>query len=107
PRLPGGPRRRRGEAHPVSREQGSIWERVTAAASALLVLGAVGFMLYEGLAVPDTPPDLEIVPDTVVETASGYLVRFRVHNRGKTTAVSLNVEGELRDAGGTLERSEV
>lgn len=88
-------------------EETSVWERVVAALSALLVLGAVGFMLYEALAVPPGPPQVEVVADTVLETRGGYLVRVRAFNRGKTTAASLAVQGELKDASGTVESAEV
>ncbi len=85
----------------------STWERVVAAVSALVVGAAIGFMVYEGVAVPRTPPDIRIEVEDFVNTGAAHLVRFRAWNRGNETAVSLLVEGELYDASGTVETSEV
>lgn len=85
----------------------SPWEWILAAVSALLILGAVGFMVYEGVTAPDTPPDLEISPDTVIATGDGYLVRFVARNRGHGTAASVTVEGTLSAGGERVETAEV
>lgn len=85
----------------------SAWERVVAAVSALVVLGSVGFMLYEVVAVPATPPEIEVLTDSIGEGIGGYRVHVSARNHGGKTVASLLVEGELADAGGTLETAEV
>lgn len=84
----------------------SPWEWGVAGVSVLLVLGAVGFMLYEGITVPDSPPHITLQVDTVVEGERGYVVEFRAHNQGHSTAAGLTVEGVLKSDTGTVETSE-
>ncbi len=85
----------------------SPWEWVVAALSGVLVLGAIGFMLQEALSEPSSPPRIEIAVDTIIATRNGYVVEFRATNRGTTTAAGLTVEGELKSATGSVEKSEV
>ena len=85
----------------------SPWEWVVAALSAVLVLGAIGFMLHEALSEPSSPPSIEIAVDTIIATRNGYIVEFRATNRGTTTAAGMTVEGELRSDTGSVEKSEV
>lgn len=95
-----------------SRQEGkatrtSPWEWVLAAVSAALVLGAIGFMLHEAFSTPSTPPEITIEPGAVSRAGEGYVVEFRAHNRGHTTAQSLVVEGELKSGTGTVEKAQV
>ena len=85
----------------------SPWEWVVAALSAVLVLGAVGFMLNEALREPETPPKIEIAVDTIIAIGTGYVVEFSAKNRGTTTAAGLTVEGELKSDAGIVAKSEV
>lgn len=89
----------------MSEGRTSAWEWVVAAASLLLVLATIGFMLQEALGNAKTPPHIVITVDEVVATGSGYVVEFSATNRGTTTAASLMIEGELADASGVVERS--
>ena len=73
----------------------SRWEWVAAAAAAVLVFGAIGFLLYEATARPTTPPAVTIEVDSVVARAGGFLVEFRARNHGGSTAAGLTVEGAL------------
>ena len=82
-------------------------EWVVAAASALLVLGAVGYLLYEALAEPPTPPAVEVTVEAVRAVGDGYLVEFEAQNRGRTTAAGLVVEGTLRRGAETVETASV
>lgn len=82
-------------------------EWVVAAASALLVLGAVGYLLYEALAEPLTPPAVEVTVEAVRAVGDGYLVEFEAQNRGRTTAAGLVVEGTLRRGAETVETASV
>lgn len=92
---------------PAVREKVSPLEWIVAALGALLVLGAAGFLLRDALGTDPAPPRIAIEVDSVVRSGEGYLVEFRVRNRGSTTAAGLLVEGEIRDGAGALETSEV
>jgi uncharacterized protein (TIGR02588 family) len=84
----------------------SVSEWIVAIASAALVLALLGFLVYEGVRAPKTPPDVSIEVDSVQKAGSGYLVLFRARNRGRTTAAEVLVEGELETDAGKVERSE-
>jgi uncharacterized protein (TIGR02588 family) len=60
-----------------------------------LVLGSIGFMLYEAVAGDSSPPDVMVHVDSILPTRNGYLVRFRAINEGGSTAEGLTVEGVL------------
>jgi uncharacterized protein (TIGR02588 family) len=83
----------------------SVSEWIVAIFSAALVLGLLGFLVYEGLGSPKTPPDVTIEVDSIQKAGPGYLVLFRARNSGRTTAAEVLVEGELEDSG-KIERSE-
>ena len=84
----------------------SPWEWVVGVVSALLVLGAAGFMMYEGFTAPESPPRITLQVDTVIEAEHGYVVEFRASNEGYSTAAGLLVQGELKSDTGTVETSE-
>src|ERR687897_2772043 len=83
----------------------SVSEWIVAIFSAALVLGLLGFLVYEGVGSPKTPPDVTIEVDSIQKAGPGYLVLFRARNSGRTTAAEVLVEGELEDSG-KIERSE-
>lgn len=82
------------------------WEWAIAALGALIVLGGVGFMLYEATTRPSTPPKIEVVVDTIVDTEYGRVVEFTVRNHGYQTAAGLLVEGHLENDSGAVERAQ-
>lgn len=81
----------------------SRWEWVAAGAGALLILGTVGVLLYEGLALPATPPSLQVSVDSVVATPHAFLVQVTAHNHGRRTAATVTLEGVLYGDAGVLE----
>ena len=81
-------------------------EWVVAAVSAALVLGVIGFLAYDGLVSPQTPPDVTIVVDSIQQAGPGFLVIFRARNSGRKTAAGVIVEGELMFDNGRVETSE-
>ena len=87
------------------KEETSVWEWVVAAISTALVLGAIGFMLYEALSEPPSPPRITVQVDSVVATSAGYIVEFTAENSGQTTAQGVEIEGELRSDTGTVQTS--
>jgi uncharacterized protein (TIGR02588 family) len=81
-------------------------EWIVAGASAILVLAVVGFLVYEGVNTPETPPEVTVEADSVLAVGPGYLVLFRAINAGHGTAAQVVVEGALEGEGGRVEVSE-
>ena len=84
----------------------SRWEWVAAAVSTVLVLGVVGYLLYDAVARPRTPPSLRVSADTVLQADGLWLVEFRATNAGHETAAAVKIEGELMQADSSVESSE-
>jgi uncharacterized protein (TIGR02588 family) len=84
----------------------STVEWVVAAISGLIVAGAIGFMLYDAVATPSSPPAIELRVDTTLVVPGGYLVQFTARNTGTTTAASVQVEGRLVQDTTELEKSQ-
>jgi uncharacterized protein (TIGR02588 family) len=84
----------------------SRWEWVAASVSAALVLAVVGYMLYDGVARPQTPPSITVQADTVLQGNGVWLVQFQARNHGHLTAAQVTVEGELMDGERSVEASE-
>jgi len=84
----------------------SRWEWVAAAVSTALVLAVVGYLLYDAVARPRTPPSVQVRADTVLQADGLWLVRFQARNRGHETAAALKVEGELMQGDSSVETSE-
>lgn len=89
------------------KQKTSAWEWVVAALSAVLVLGSMGFLLWEALTERASPPAITVQVDSIVNTGSGYVVEFRAHNRGQTTGAGVVIEGELLADTGSVETSSV
>ena len=73
----------------------SPWEWVTAITGLLLVLGAIGVMLWEGVARDDLPPSFEMRVDSTFTRPDGFHVLFRAHNGGDITAAEVRVRALL------------
>jgi uncharacterized protein (TIGR02588 family) len=72
----------------------------------ILVLGSIGFALYEAVAGDSSPPDVTVQVVEILPAQNGFLVEFRAINEGGTTAAGLTVEGELRDGTEVVEASD-
>lgn len=84
-----------------------IWEWLVAAVGLLLVVSAIGFMLYRAIKGNSSPPEIAISVDAVRPAHNGFLVTFFVVNRGESTAASLTIEGELQSRGESIETTDV
>lgn len=94
-----------GRRQPAPHE--TTWSQwLVAALSTLLVLGAIGFLVYDALRSPPTPPRIVFEVDSAVPAGDGFLVQFRARNRGNTTAARLIVEGTLGGPTGVVASSE-
>ena len=85
----------------------SKWEWVTGAVGLLLVLGTVGFIVYDALGSEPSVPDVTIEHIATERTAGGFVVRFRARNSGSATAAALSISGQLSDGTATVETSEI
>jgi uncharacterized protein (TIGR02588 family) len=70
-----------------------------------LILGSIGFMLYQAAVGESSPPDVTVQTQSIVTTRNGYLVTFRAVNEGGSTAEGLTVEGVLRRNGNEIVES--
>ena len=74
-------------------------EWAVAVASALLVLGTIGFLAARAVGT-SAPPDLVAAVDTVTaRPGGGWAVRVRVENRGDLAAAGVEVEGRVGSGG--------
>jgi uncharacterized protein (TIGR02588 family) len=83
----------------------SRWEWVAAAISTAVVLWVIGYMAYEAVARPHTPPAVEVVSTSVLRARGGWVVEFRAYNHGYQTAAAVEVEGTLKEGERTVETS--
>ena len=87
-------------------DQAPLWMWGIGILGLVLVLGSIGFALYEAVAGDSSPPDVNIEVESIAPVENGFLVKFRAINKGGMTAAGLTVEGELRDGTDVLETSE-
>ena len=72
-------------------------EWAMAALSTLLVLGAVAFLLVEGLS-EQRPPAFRVEVLEVRSAGGDFIAEVRVRNIGETTAADVEIEGRPRGA---------
>jgi uncharacterized protein (TIGR02588 family) len=82
-------------------------EVIVGGLGALLVGGAIAFLVYHSLLRDRTPPDVRVVAERVLDLADGYLVQFRAFNEGGSVTAAVTIEGELAGPDGQTEVSEV
>jgi uncharacterized protein (TIGR02588 family) len=82
-----------------------LWMWGIALVGLVMVVGSIGFMLYEAMAGDLSPPDVTVHVDLILPTRNGYLVKFRAVNEGGSTAEGVTVEGELRNGTESVETS--
>ena len=87
-------------------KQPSVWEWAVAFIGLVLVVGAIGFMLYKAIWVKDSSPEVEVQIESVEQVNNGYLVKFRALNRGGTTAAGLIIEAELKRGAEKIETNQ-
>ena len=97
-------------AQEAGKDQGKLkdaplWMWGIAVLGLALVLGSIGFMLYEAAAGDSSPPDVTVQMDSIRATQNGFQIEFRAINAGGTTAQGLTVEGELKNGAESVETS--
>lgn len=84
----------------------SLLEWIAAAAGAAIALALLGIIGREALTGPGRgPAELEVTAERVVPAGRGVVVAVSVSNRGEATAAAVQIEGELRRGGETVETS--
>jgi uncharacterized protein (TIGR02588 family) len=74
---------------------------------ALMVAGAIGFLAWSGMVQGDTPPDIRVEVEQVLQQRNGWLVMVRAFNEGGSAAAEVTVGGELTASDGTVETAEL
>lgn len=95
-----------GEPHRASGQATPLLEWIVGGLGAVLVAGAIVFLVYHSLVRDQTPPDIRLVAERVLDLPNGYLVKFRAFNNGRSAAAELAIEGELAGPDGKTEVSE-
>jgi uncharacterized protein (TIGR02588 family) len=95
------------EPQRASGQETPLLEWLVGALGAVLVCGAIAFLVYHALARDRTPPDIRVVAERVLDLQHGYLVQFRAFNQGNSAAAEVGIEGELAGPDGNTEMSEV
>jgi uncharacterized protein (TIGR02588 family) len=73
----------------------------------VVVVAAVGFMLYQALSERGKPvPRVTIQVDTVAPYSAGHVVQIIARNEGGATATNVLIEGALRADTGLVEKSQ-
>jgi len=93
------------EPKPQKEKKPPIWEWIVAMIGLVLVVSAIGFMLYHAIKGNSSPPVISIGVESVIPTGDKFLVTFRAVNHGELTAAGLTVEGELRNGAQSVETS--
>ena len=83
-----------------------LLEWMVAALGVVLVGGAIVFLVYHSATRGQTPPDVRVAAERVLELDHGYVVQFRVLNDGGSAAAQVTIEGELVGPDGVTERGE-
>lgn len=70
-------------------------EWLKAAIGLILVVGALGFIIYKAVTNGHEPPIIKVSYGAVEKNEAGYLVKLEVENSGDETAADVVIEGKL------------
>ncbi len=80
-------------------------EWIIAALGMVLLFSALGFILYRAVMSESRPASLSVSVESIERSDQGFRVDFTVSNSGSQTAAAVMIEGELTEAGRTVEKS--
>lgn len=83
-----------------------FWEHIVAFIGLILVLGSLGFLLYQGIWGDNSPPDVIVELAEVRDSGDDYLVEFKARNEGGTTAAEVRIAATLTRDGHQVEETE-
>ncbi|WP_207478161.1 hypothetical protein [Arenibaculum pallidiluteum] len=84
-----------------------VTEWIASGMGAILFLGTLGMILYEGIFVAGSPPDVRVEIRDVARQGEGWLVRVKATNLGGATAAEVRVTGRLRRGDETVEDASI
>lgn len=70
-----------------------VAEWIVAGIGLVLVLGAIGYLLYQAVYGDHSSPEITVRVEAVTQTSNGFLVKFRAANQGGATAEGVVVQG--------------
>lgn len=82
-----------------------VLERILGALGALVVLTLLAFLAYQALAVRHAGPELSAVATSIEPVGEQFLVHFRVENAGGEAAEGVQITGEVKMGGKTVEEA--
>ena len=95
------------ERNEAGRTEIPVLEWLLGGMGALMVACAVGFLAWSGSVQGDTPPDIRVEVERVLEQRNGWLVLVRAFNEGGSAAAEVTVGGEFAAPDGTVEAAEL
>jgi uncharacterized protein (TIGR02588 family) len=96
------------EKNDQERNSGEIprLEWIAGTLGAVIVSAAIAFLIYEGVAGDQSPPDITVEIKDVAAVRDGYRVRFEATNQGGEAAAQVVIEGVIAKGEEDLETSE-
>lgn len=82
-------------------------EWVFALIGLILVVGILGFLIYEISTDEGKPPSLNVKIEEIIPHDKVFLVKFSLENTGDETAADVTVEGEIKKGTESLEKGDV
>lgn len=70
-------------------------EWIIGAVGLLIVVGAIGVLIYEAVAGDKSPPDVKLTVQAITPQRNGYLVKVSAENEGGQTAARVSIKAEL------------
>lgn len=76
------------------RKNGTPWlEYAASALGGAFAIGILAIILWHGVTVAETPPDIRLETVAVNRASGGYAVKIRARNGGGSTASEVEIEG--------------
>jgi len=100
------PLNERGQVAAPQAETTSIWEWIVALIGFTMLVSTIGYLAYQAIYREATPPNIELRVNSIVAAGNAYLVKISAINHGGSTAGALEIAGELKNHGETVETSE-
>lgn len=76
-------------------ERTPLLEWLGAGCGLVLALGAIGYLVVQGLQPETGPPNIIATAGRVTPTSGGYVVEITAENRSRKTAAGVEIEGAL------------
>jgi uncharacterized protein (TIGR02588 family) len=80
-----------------------VAEWVAAGLGLVMLLGVIGYSVWEGMADDAGPPSLSVAVEPVTKTAQGFTMPVAVRNASAATAGQVLVRGVLEQGGAVIE----